>query len=167
MQSHKTCLVALNFVCDNEASSFYDAITGHLRRKHDLLLKKKQEAKLRDPLSREKKENTDDSVVLRRQQQHQTSVEEKQNLKDLFGPNRVQAKKVRGKINKDLIGTPSNFVHVAHVGFQSEKGFNTYGEVDVFQQVLQKAGMLDAYVRNMLKIFNVYQILIDSFFLEY
>jgi hypothetical protein len=35
------------------------------------------------------------------------------------------AKKKKGGIDKSMIGAPSGFKHVAHMGFDSEKGFSS------------------------------------------
>lgn len=114
-------------------------------RKNELELKKIQEAKPKRSVQKENVLEPMDSVVLRRQEPQQTNnVVEKQNLQDLFGPNRIQVKKK--KINKDFIGTPTNFMHVAHVGFNQDKGFDTHGQSEVLQKVLQKAGILNDYV---------------------
>lgn len=82
-----------------------------------------------------------DTVQLR----NQLSPKPVPNYTDLFGPTREKVKKTKG-INKLDIGTPSNFTHVAHVGFNKDTGFDTHGEGDVLNQVLKKAGVLDLYV---------------------
>lgn len=38
---------------------------------------------------------------------------------------KTKSKKKKGAIDKSMIGAPSGFQHVAHMGFDSEKGFSS------------------------------------------
>lgn len=49
--------------------------------------------------------------------------------------------KSKRKLTKADIGTPSNFKHVTHVGWDAKKGFDLSGEDQALKPFLQKAGV--------------------------
>jgi P21-Rho-binding domain len=53
------------------------------------------------------------------------------------------------KLTKADIGTPSNFKHVTHVGWDAQKGFDLSGEEDeALKKVLEKAGVSENHMND-------------------
>jgi P21-Rho-binding domain len=53
------------------------------------------------------------------------------------------------KLTKADIGTPSNFKHVTHVGWDARKGFDLSGEEDeALKKVLEKAGVSENHMND-------------------
>ncbi|KFB52280.1 hypothetical protein ZHAS_00020398 [Anopheles sinensis] len=53
-----------------------------------------------------------------------------------------------GKLSKADIGTPSNFKHVTHVGWDPHSGFDLSGEEDTLKPFLAKAGVRDQHLKD-------------------
>lgn len=119
--------IELNFTSVVEASTFYDTVTINIK-------SKSATAPHKDFIN---------TVVL--QQQHDTSIAEKKCLSDKLGNSKMPLKKIIIK-NKIDIGAPSNLVHVAHVGFNENSGFDFQGDCAILKQILQKAGIWNEYV---------------------
>lgn len=63
--------------------------------------------------------------------------------------NLQKSKKGAGKkLTKADIGTPSNFKHVTHVGWDAKKGFDLSGEDESLRPFLQKAGISENQLKD-------------------
>lgn len=63
--------------------------------------------------------------------------------------NLQKSKKSGGKkLTKADIGTPSNFKHVTHVGWDAKKGFDLSGEDESLRPFLQKAGISENQLKD-------------------
>lgn len=51
-------------------------------------------------------------------------------------PSKSSSKKRKGGIDKSMIGAPTQFSHVAHMGFDSEKGFSSTGVDPSWERLL-------------------------------
>lgn len=51
-------------------------------------------------------------------------------------------------MTKADIGTPSNFKHVTHVGWNAKSGFDLSGEDDALKPFLQKAGVSENQLKD-------------------
>lgn len=146
-------LVALNFTVPEEAKHFYDQSQMILSRKTTRKSRPRSTVNTAPtlPLSvaapdeeNMYEEISSQRVTLRKHNNPPPPPMGEQNLKELFGKNRVQVKKIGG-LSKQEISGPANFVHVAHVGFSKENGIDSHGQADVIQGFLQKCGLVDAY----------------------
>lgn len=52
------------------------------------------------------------------------------------------------KLTKADIGTPSNFKHVTHVGWNAKSGFDLSGEDEALRPFLQKAGVSENQLKD-------------------
>lgn len=52
------------------------------------------------------------------------------------------------KLTKADIGTPSNFKHVTHIGWNAKSGFDLSGEDDALRPFLQKAGVSENQLKD-------------------
>lgn len=52
------------------------------------------------------------------------------------------------KLTKADIGTPSNFKHVTHVGWNAKSGFDLSGEDEALKPFLQKAGVSESQLKD-------------------
>lgn len=64
--------------------------------------------------------------------------------------NNSKSKKRDGvrKLTKADIGTPSNFKHVTHVGWNAKSGFDLSGEDEALRPFLQKAGVSENQLKD-------------------
>ncbi|XP_052867273.1 actin nucleation-promoting factor WASL [Anopheles cruzii] len=53
-----------------------------------------------------------------------------------------------GKLQKSDIGSPSNFKHVTHVGWDPQSGFDLIGEEESLKPFLEKAGVRDQHLKD-------------------
>uniref|UniRef100_A0A182Q3W7 Wiskott-Aldrich syndrome protein n=1 Tax=Anopheles farauti TaxID=69004 RepID=A0A182Q3W7_9DIPT len=70
-----------------------------------------------------------------------------------LGGNHVQHQKPRkvkgmGKLQKSDIGSPSNFKHLTHVGWDPQSGFDLIGAQESLKPFLEKAGVRDQHLKD-------------------
>uniref|UniRef100_A0A2M4BKH2 Putative actin regulatory protein n=1 Tax=Anopheles marajoara TaxID=58244 RepID=A0A2M4BKH2_9DIPT len=68
----------------------------------------------------------------------------------LVNQSHQKPRKVRGmgKLQKSDIGTPSNFKHVTHVGWDPQNGFDLIGEEESLKPFFKKAGVQDQHLKD-------------------
>jgi Wiskott-Aldrich syndrome protein len=60
----------------------------------------------------------------------------------------TNVKRKKGKICKDDIGVPSDFKHVAHVGWDKEKGFRLENRTSGLKEFFEDAGISTKYLKD-------------------
>ncbi|XP_058176006.1 actin nucleation-promoting factor WASL-like [Anopheles ziemanni] len=166
-------IVALNFATDDEAAGFMSTTltTVHNRnRRRDERVKRTSTRKDPPParppplstmVGGSQHSDASDTGVTYRMKQPPTSktpssfqqpypVHQQQHSQQLANQPHQKPRKVKGmgKLSKADIGTPSNFKHVTHVGWDPHHGFDLSGEEDTLKPFLAKAGVRDQHLKD-------------------
>uniref|UniRef100_A0AAG5DNW1 Wiskott-Aldrich syndrome protein n=1 Tax=Anopheles atroparvus TaxID=41427 RepID=A0AAG5DNW1_ANOAO len=167
-------IVALNFATDDEAAGFMSTTltTLHNRnRRRDERVKRTSTRKdpppaRPPPLSTMASGNqhsdvSESGVTYRVKQQHSAApafqqqypgapMQHHQQLPPQVTQPHQKPRKLKGmgKLSKADIGTPSNFKHVTHVGWDPHSGFDLIGEEDSLKPFLEKAGVRDQHLKD-------------------
>ncbi|XP_058127493.1 actin nucleation-promoting factor WASL-like isoform X3 [Anopheles coustani] len=164
-------IVALNFATDDEAAGFMSTTltTVHNRnRRRDERVKRTSTRKDPPParppplstmVGGSQHSDASDTGVTYRMKQPPTTVSafqqpypvhQQQHSQQLANQPHQKPRKVKGmgKLSKADIGTPSNFKHVTHVGWDPHHGFDLSGEEDTLKPFLAKAGVRDQHLKD-------------------
>lgn len=147
-------LVALNFVSDDECDTLYRIATTQIenrnRRRQERRNRSKQQLAPAAPTSNMEEDTT--KVTLRNHPKISTIqiAPSGNSVMPIKLLNNSKDKKRNRRVTKDDISLPTNFVHVSHVGWNAQKGFDVNGKEDdeMLQQFLSKAGVSEQQLKD-------------------
>lgn len=149
-------MVALNFAFEDEADTFINVakmtVQNRNRRREERKNRIKKEPPARPPPITSPV-ITDDSVTLRNPSNASKLANNNQAQPPFIQQpplNNSRSRKRDGtrKLTKADIGTPSNFKHVTHVGWNAKSGFDLSGEDEALRPFLQKAGVSENQLKD-------------------
>ncbi|KFB37329.1 AGAP001081-PA-like protein [Anopheles sinensis] len=159
-------IVALNFASDDEAAAFMSTTQTTVQNRNRQKRVKRTSTRMDQPPARPPPPSTtqggnqyldasDTGVIYRNKQPHlafqqPNPVPPMAQQQQLTSQPLQKARKAKGmgKLSKADIGTPSNFQHVSHVGWDPQGGFDMSGEGDALKNFLDKVGVRDQQLKD-------------------
>ncbi|XP_058127384.1 actin nucleation-promoting factor WAS-like [Anopheles coustani] len=155
-------IVALNFATEDEAAAFMSTTQTTVNNRNRQKRIKRTSTRMDQPPARpppmsaipggnQNSDVTESGVIYRNKQPHsafQQPQPKQQHPQQLASQPLQKPRKAKGKLSKADIGTPSNFQHVTHVGWDPQGGFDMRGDGDELNNFLKKAGIRDQQLKD-------------------
>lgn len=141
------CIAGLNFASENEALTMKNVIMEKLaikrqrreeRRSRSSLQNKSAIQPISSPLKSPYNHNSNSNINLTDKYNSPLN-----NIQNVAQSGRNKKKQPSIRITKDDIGLPVNFVHISHVGWDPNKGFDINVEDPALKKFFNKAGVSD------------------------